>query len=852
MSLTGSGPDDPQRVGVPIGDLLAGHVRRVRRAGRAARARAHRARPGRPHLAAGRHSSACTPSRAPAGPWPARWAGPRATTTRRSRRTGCSAAATAPCRSPSAARRCGSGSAPASGSTRRRTGSRRTPSGCRNRERVIAVVEAAFAEWDAEPLLARLAELGVPAGKVRTLDEVYDVGPDALAGAAGRRRPRDLGHGHAARAAAAVLRRRRPATPETDATAADGHTRAAACSTATATIGRRAQRGRGCVVSAAARRPAPRRAPTLLAPRPRRRVVPAWDGHRSTWRPGRRVRRRPRGAREKSGRRRGGRSPARACCAAAGSRSSRASSPSSAGSIGVAAAERLVLAIERATAERLPLLAAPVSGGTRMQEGTVAFLQMVKISAAIAAHKAAGLPYLVYLRHPTTGGVLASWGSLGHVTVAEPGALIGFLGPRVYEALYGQPFPEGVQVGREPLRQGPRRRRPAARAGRRRPRPRAQRADGAARGAARAPPSRGATRTRAGRPGVGVGAGVAPRPDRPGVRRLLRYAARMCCRSTAPARASTTRGCCSPSARFGGAPCVVLGQDRRGQTETDADGTGGAARGAPRACGWPAELRLPLVTVIDTPGAALSKAAEEGGLAGEIARCLAELVTLDAPTVSVLLGQGTGGGALALVPADRVIAAQHAWLSPLPPEGASAIVHRDTDARGGDGAAAGRPLARLARNGIVDRIVPERPDAADEPEAFCRRMGQVLQHELVWLMRARGRAPRGPAGALPPARDLTPRRTASRSGGRDGRDDPAGAVLRTDTRPRRTRCRRGPPATPTAAGRRTRPPGSAGSAAPRTRTPARRRAGPARRGCAGRRCRAPRRPGGRPENPGLA
>src|SRR5699024_2285279 len=99
-----------------------------------------------------------------------------------------------------------------------------------------------------------------------------------------------------------------------------------------------------------------------------------------------------------------------------------------AGSIGIAAAERIVSAIERATAERLPILASPTSGGTRMQEGTVAFLQMVKISAAVAGHKTAGLPYLVYLRHPTTGGVFASWGSLGHVSVAEPGALIGFLG----------------------------------------------------------------------------------------------------------------------------------------------------------------------------------------------------------------------------------------------------------------------------------------------------------------------------------------------------------------------------------------------------------------------------------------
>lgn len=117
-----------------------------------------------------------------------------------------------------------------------------------------------------------------------------------------------------------------------------------------------------------------------------------------------------------------------------------------AGSIGVAAGDRLVTAIHRATAERLPLLVSPTSGGTRMQEGTVAFLQMVKITAAITAHKAAHLPYLVYLRHPTTGGVFASWGSLGHLTVAEPSALIGFLGPRVYEALYDDTFPGGVQT----------------------------------------------------------------------------------------------------------------------------------------------------------------------------------------------------------------------------------------------------------------------------------------------------------------------------------------------------------------------------------------------------------------------
>ncbi len=403
-----------------------------------------------------------------------------------------------------------------------------------------------------------------------------------------------------------------------------------------------------------------------------------------------------------------------------------------AGSIGRAAAERLVLAIERATAEALPLLAAPVSGGTRMQEGTVAFLQMVKISAAIATHKSAGLPYLVYLRHPTTGGVLASWGSLGHVTVAEPQALIGFLGPRVYEALHGQQFPEGVQVSENLYEKG-------------------------LVDAVLAPEQvpdvldRALNVLMAPREGLPPAADLpdeavpdlpawqsvlaSRRADRPGVRRLLRYAASDVLPLNGTGEGEADPGLMLALARFGGAPCVVLGQDRRGQTELAPMGPA-ALREARRGMRLARELRLPLVTLIDTPGAALSKAAEEGGLAGEIARCLAELVMLEAPTVSVLLGQGTGGGALALVPADRVVAAQHAWLSPLPPEGASAIVHRDTDHAPQMADEQGVRSKDLYDNGIVDRIVLEHPDAADEPEEFCRRMGLVLQHELVRLMAA--------------------------------------------------------------------------------------------------------------------
>ena len=142
------------------------------------------------------------------------------------------------------------------------------------------------------------------------------------------------------------------------------------------------------------------------------------------------------------------------------------------------------------------------------------------------------------------------------------------------------------------------------------------------------------------------------------------------------------------------------------------------------------ELGLPLLTVIDTAGAALSKEAEEGGLAGEIARSLQDLVGLQSPSVSVLLGQGAGGGALALLPADRIIAAQHAWLSPLPPEGASAILHRTTEFAPSIAMQQGVNVTSLYGNGLVDHIVDERPDAAVEPKDFCRRMAQAIEYEL--------------------------------------------------------------------------------------------------------------------------
>jgi acetyl-CoA carboxylase carboxyl transferase subunit beta len=109
------------------------------------------------------------------------------------------------------------------------------------------------------------------------------------------------------------------------------------------------------------------------------------------------------------------------------------------------------------------------------------------------------------------------------------------------------------------------------------------------------------------------------------------------------------------------------------------------------------------------------------------------MVTLEVPTVSVLLGQGTGGGALALVPADRIVSAQHGWLSPLPPEGASAILYHDTDHAADMAAKQGVRSRDLLAHGVVDRVIPEYPTAAAEPEQFCLRVGAVLRDELAAL-----------------------------------------------------------------------------------------------------------------------
>lgn len=397
-----------------------------------------------------------------------------------------------------------------------------------------------------------------------------------------------------------------------------------------------------------------------------------------------------------------------------------------AGSIGQATVKRIVAAITRATAEGLPLLAGPASGGTRMQEGTLAFLGMVAITDAVRRHKEAGLAYLVYLRHPTTGGVMASWGSLGHITVAEPGALLGFLGPRVYEALYGQKFPEGVQVSENLFRKGlidavvspeelPELVVRALRI--------LQRTDPAP----DFPAPTGLLPTRSAID-VWDSVQISRNPRRPDTRMILACADDML-PLNGTGQGENDPGLILALARFGEESCVVLGQQRPRHPDTVSMGPA-SLREARRGMQLAEELGLALVTIIDTTGAELSVEAEEGGLAGEIARSLSDLIGLRSPSVSVLLGQGTGGAALALLPADRTIAAQHSWLSPLPPEGASAIMHRSVDYAPDMARSQRIGVDSLCEFGLIDHVVTEFEDAAQHPRAFGQRLSAAIAAEI--------------------------------------------------------------------------------------------------------------------------
>ena len=366
------------------------------------------------------------------------------------------------------------------------------------------------------------------------------------------------------------------------------------------------------------------------------------------------------------------------------------------GSMGSVAGARIAAAYDVARDAGLPVVLLPSTGGARMQEGMRSLVQMAATTAAATAHADAGLLQVTVLRDPTTGGVFASHANLADVVWAEPGATIGFAGPRVAEAMTGGALPPGSHTARGAKAAGlvddvvPRDTLPVRLAGLLRwpgtaaPRPLAV-PDGDRRPAGdpwtQVERARAADRVRTPELLAAVDVVEELRGDRagdddPSVRVVL--------------------------AHLAGRPAVVVAMDP-GAGRLVPSGYRKAWRGLDLA----ARLAVPVVTLVDTPGADASAASEAGGIAHHIARTFQHLLTVPTPVVALVVGEGGSGGALALAVGDRLLIQEHAMFSVIAPEGAAAILHRDS-ARAAEVAGLLDPTAtRLLDLGIADEVVPE-------------------------------------------------------------------------------------------------------------------------------------------------
>ena len=375
------------------------------------------------------------------------------------------------------------------------------------------------------------------------------------------------------------------------------------------------------------------------------------------------------------------------------------------GSMGVAHGERVVRAFRRARDARLPMVIVATSGGARMQEGMAALVQMARTAGASREHAEAGLLQVAILRGPTTGGVFASYASLADVRAAEPGATIGFAGPRVVELTTGQRLGNDSHTAESAYSHGlvdavvPRDEQAAF----------VERALGRSRGGAWSPDVHaGPPTTHAAPPATAVTVAtpwdevVAARdPERPSGDW---WAAAVCDpESWTPLRSSPHDPCIEAGiASIDGRRVVVVTMNRGRPRPA-------GFRLAQRAAALAGRLGVPLLTFVDTPGADPGPESEAEGIAGEIARTFAAFDGLPSVSISLCVGEGGSGGALAVAHCDRLLLLDHAIFSVIAPEGAAAILDRTDDRQAVARRAADLKLTArdLFGLGIADEVLRE-------------------------------------------------------------------------------------------------------------------------------------------------
>ena len=403
-------------------------------------------------------------------------------------------------------------------------------------------------------------------------------------------------------------------------------------------------------------------------------------------------------------------------------------------SMGQVVGEKITRAVERATKEQLPVIIFACSGGARMQEGIVSLMQMAKTAAALKQHSDAGLLYVSVLTDPTTGGVTASFAMLGDVILAEPKALIGFAGPRVIEQTIGEKLPKGFQrsefllehgfidriVERKEMRtvlgnilqmhhtaQNPVIQKPVQTVEKERQSVQAKDA--------------------------WERVTISRKNDRPVGQDYIRtlffdflefHGDR--CYGDDPAIIGGI-------ARFAGIPVTVIAQAKGKSTKENV----AHHFGMPSPEGYRKALRLmkqaekfkrPILLFVDTPGAFCGIEAEERGQGEAIARNLFEMSSMKVPILSVVIGEGGSGGALALAVADEVWMLENAIYSVLSPEGFASILWKDSKRASEAAAVMKLTAADLKKLGVIEAVIAE-------PEVYTEETMQsvvfVLQKKIT-------------------------------------------------------------------------------------------------------------------------
>ena len=388
-------------------------------------------------------------------------------------------------------------------------------------------------------------------------------------------------------------------------------------------------------------------------------------------------------------------------------------------SMGRVVGEKITAAVEKATEEKMPIIIFSCSGGARMQEGMISLMQMAKTSAALKRHHEAGQLFISFLTDPTMGGVSASFAMLGDIILAEPKALIGFAGPRVIAQTIGTKLPEGFQsaefllehgfidaiVERSEQRSVLKKILRAHTSGFKKV-ARQESQDENTEKVAEKRQKVKAPKT------AWDSVLLSRRPDRPTAKDYIDRMFSFFLELHGDRLSGDDGAIVGGIANYYGKPVMVVAEQKGKSIKENKIRN----FGMPNPSGYRKALRLmkhaqkfnmPIICIVDTPGAFCGIEAEEKGQAEAIARALFEMSDMTVPILSVVIGEGGSGGALALAVANEVWMLEHSIYSILSPEGFASILYKDAKKSKEAAEVMKITSKELLALGVIDRVIKE-------------------------------------------------------------------------------------------------------------------------------------------------